>query len=82
MKAFSFLHAAKSLRAAEALLDVVTGKLKAAEKSLKADEEVQLLQLLDVASMLWRSLGIFGVFESTESLKFHMSHIVSWMRFA
>ena len=74
MKAFSLLHAAKSLRAAEALLDVVTGKLKAAEKSLKADEEVQLLQLLDVASMLWRSLGIFGVFESHGFICLILSH--------
>ena len=42
---------AKSPRAAEALLDVVTGKLKAAEQSLKAEDEVQLL-------------ACFGVFES------------------
>ena len=41
---------AKSARAAEALLDV-TGKLKAAEQSLKAEDEVQLL-------------ACFGVFES------------------
>ena len=54
MKALSLLQNstnAKSPRAAEALLDVVTGKLKAAEQSLKAEDEVQLL-------------ACFGVFES------------------